>query len=232
MKKGFFVTGTDTGVGKTWATLYLMRRLQQQGFSTLGMKPVASGAEWRDGRLVNEDALALQAAASWPVPYEQVNPYVYEPPTSPHIAAALAGQPIDLERIVDVYRGLAITADRVLVEGVGGWLAPLGERERVADLALALGLPVILVVGVRLGCLNHALLTYAAIRASGLAFAGWVANHVDRDLPYAAENIALLTAEFAQAPLAILPYCDSPDLLHSIDFSASGAEETLRLLGS
>lgn len=231
-ENSFFITGTDTGVGKTWAALCLMRLLQARGLRMLGMKPVATGAIQREGRWVNEDALALRGAASFAVPYDQVNPYVYAPPTSPHIAAALAGEAIDLARIVKLFKVLEASADGVLVEGVGGWLAPLGARERVADLALALDLPVILVVGMRLGCLNHALLSHAAIRASGATWAGWIANHPVHDFPYAAETLALLTAELEGPPLAGLPHGIVPDRLQAAVFPTAGLDGTLRLLGS
>lgn len=201
---GFFITGTDTGIGKTWATLSLMRALRARGLCVLGMKPVATGAVWRAGRWVNEDALALQAAASMALPYEQVNPYAYGPPVSPHIAAAEAGRPIEIEHIVKVFKGLP-AADHVLVEGVGGWAVPLDGRKRVADLALALDLPVVLVVGLRLGCLNHALLTQAAIVSAGAEFAGWVANRIEPDFASTGQNIETLTREFASPPLAVLP---------------------------
>lgn len=206
--KGFFITGTDTGVGKTWATLCLMRGLQARGLNVAGMKPVATGAVLDEGRWVNEDALALQRAASIALPYERVNPYVFEPPVSPHIAAEQAGQPIDPQRIVDICAELQEFADCVLVEGVGGWKVPLNRCEYVADLAVALGLPVILVVGLRLGCLNHALLTHAAIQSSGANFAGWIANHLVRDLPYAHANIRTLAEALGRPPLLELTYCE------------------------
>jgi dethiobiotin synthetase len=203
---GFFITGTDTGVGKTWATLCLMSVLQRRGLQVAAMKPVATGAVFNEDRWVNEDALALQRAASMALPYASVNPYLFEPPVSPHIAAELTGRPIDLAPIVRAFRELHERADWVLVEGVGGWKTPLSPREKVADLAEALGLPVILVVGLRLGCLNHALLTHEAIEASGVHFVGWIANHVARDFPHAAENIQTLDTALGFPPLAVLPY--------------------------
>ncbi len=231
-KTGFFITGTDTGVGKTWATLCLMREFRARGLRVLGMKPVATGGVFQGGRLVNEDALALRAAASVLLPYARVNPYVYEPPVSPHIAAAWAGIPIDLDRIVKVFNGLSESADCVLVEGVGGWAVPLNGRSRVADLALALGLPAILVVGLRLGCLNHALLAHAAILSSGVEFAGWIANRVEKDFPAAQENIETLAHELSAPPLAILPHGETaPPLLHGV-FPVLEPDEILRARGS
>lgn len=206
-KKGFFMTGTDTGVGKTRATLVLMDALREQGVSVVGMKPVAAGAARRGGQWVNEDALALQSAASIQLPYEMVNPYVFGPPVSPHIAAAAVGQIIDLQKIVATFRDLRDCADCVLVEGIGGWKVPLNEREQVADLAVALELPVILVVGLRLGCLNHALLTGTAIADSGAAFAGWIANRIVGDLPYLPEVVGTLESALGGPPLFSIPYC-------------------------
>ncbi len=214
-KTGFFITGTDTGIGKTWATLCLMRELQAQGRTVAAMKPVATGGFFQGGRLVNEDALALRAAASVDLPYEWVNPFVYEPPVSPHIAAAEAGMPVDRGVIRAAYAHLAAVADCVLVEGVGGWEVPLGHSLRVADLAAALGLPVILVVGLRLGCLNHALLTREAITVSGAEFAGWIANQVEAGFPRVPENIATLAEAWGVPPLATLPHGGAiPPLFH------------------
>jgi dethiobiotin synthetase len=229
-KKGFFITGTDTGVGKTWATLYLMRLLQSSGLKVIGMKPVATGAILSGGRRVNEDALALQQAASVPLPYERVNPYVFGPPASPHIAAELTGETIELPRLVEACTELQEVADCVLVEGVGGWKVPLNRRETLADLAVALGLPVILVVGLRLGCLNHALLTHAAIQTSGARFAGWIANHPLRDFPYAAENIRTLAAALGCPPLLHLTYCEDSRQPGQGLGSGRAADEILRLL--
>ena len=231
-KTGFFITGTDTGVGKTWATLCVLREFQARGMSVAGMKPVATGGVFREGRLVNEDALALRGASSMPLPYEEVNPYLYAPPVSPHIAAARAGVPIELGRIVKVFKGLSEKADCVLVEGVGGWKAPLSGCERVEDLALALGLPVILVVGLRLGCLNHALLTRAAMASSGVGLAGWIANRVAGGFPCVQEHIETLTNEWSVPPLAILPYGEIDPPLFRDAFPDLRQDEILRARGS
>lgn len=227
---GLFITGTDTGVGKTWATLCLMRALQSRGLRVVGMKPVATGAVWWEGRLVNEDALALQEAGSVSLPYELVNPYVFEPPVSPHIAAGLAGRNIDLARIVDISHELRQLADCVLIEGVGGWRAPLNEREQVAELAMAVGLPVILVVGLRLGCLNHALLTHESIKASGAGLAGWIANHMISDFPYVEENIRTIDVALGLSPLARIPYFEAPCQPTGRGLSPSETDEILRVL--
>jgi dethiobiotin synthetase len=193
--KGIFITGTDTGVGKTWASVALMRALREAGLTVLGMKPVASGAIWRDGRLVNEDALALQAAGSVVIPYEQVNPYVYPPAVSPHLAYERAEEAPDLECIVRNYGALAEQADCVIVEGVGGWLAPINDRQSVADMAIALDIPVVVVVGLRLGCLNHARMTHACISAGSARFGGWIANHLDAEMQYVRQNLATLARD-------------------------------------
>ncbi|MFQ5642885.1 MAG: dethiobiotin synthase [Thiogranum sp.] len=177
--RGFFVTGTDTGVGKTCVSLGLMRALQAQGYLVTGMKPVASGCRTVAGRLENDDALALQRCSSLPVAYEQLNPYAFESAVAPHLAARSQAVSIQVPVIGKVFRALSENADLVVVEGVGGWLVPINAEQTMQDVAVDLGLPVVLVVAVRLGCLNHALLTAAAIHRSGLRLAGWVANRVD-----------------------------------------------------
>lgn len=227
---GLFITGTDTGVGKTWATLCLMRALQSRGLRVVGMKPVATGAVWREGRLVNEDALALQEAGSVSLPYELVNPYVFEPPVSPHIAAGLAGERIELARVVEIFHELRRLADGVLVEGVGGWKVPLNEREHLADLAMAVGLPVIMVVGLRLGCLNHALLTHESINSSDIRFAGWIANQVASDFPYADENVRTIDLALGLPHLARLPYFEALSQPPECGLAPHEADEILRVL--
>ena len=204
--RGFFVTGTDTGVGKTRVACALLHALAAQGSSTIGMKPVAAGAQIVAGRLVNEDASALKAASSAAAPDALVNPYCFAPPLAPHIAAAEAGVEIDLARIKSACVGLAALAQWVVVEGAGGFCVPLGPRFGMDDLARELGLPVILVVGMRLGCLSHALLTARAVRAAGLPLAAWVANHVDPDMAAADENVAALTQRLGAPLLARLAF--------------------------
>ncbi len=175
MPRGFFVTGTVTGVGKTWVSLALLRRFQMRGLRVMGMKPVATGCERRDGRLVNADARLLQEHSSAQVRYEDVNPYAFEPPIAPKLAASEAGRRIDLGHIAAAHGRLLHHGTVTIVEGVGGWLVPLDDDHTVADLALRLGLPVVVVVAVRLGCLNHALLSVESIRMYGATLAGWVA---------------------------------------------------------
>jgi len=191
-RRGYFITGTDTGVGKTAVTLGLMAQLQSQGKIVAAMKPVASGCERTPAGLVNGDALRLQRQSTVKLPYELVNPYAFEPPIAPHIAAARAGVTIAIDTIRTAYDEIAGMADCVLVEGVGGWQVPLNDAETLVDLARALDLDVILVVGVRLGCLNHALLTAESIIASGCVPAGWVANRLPPAAAYAEENINTL----------------------------------------
>lgn len=202
--RGFFVTGTDTGIGKTVCSAALARALARRGLRVAVMKPVASGALRTAQGLRSADALALIAEATVAAPYETVNPYCFEPPISPHLAAAEAGARIDLQRIGESYAALAAASDCVIVEGAGGWLAPIAAGLGMADIALALALPVILVVGMRLGCLNHALLSHEAICARAAKFAGWVANGVDPAMDRAAENHATLCARLGE-PLAVIP---------------------------
>ncbi|EEG10100.1 dethiobiotin synthase [Pseudogulbenkiania ferrooxidans] len=204
--QGYFVTGTDTDIGKTHAAVKLIERWRAEGQRVLAMKPVASGCEvLPDGRWSNSDVERL-VAATGQTDLELMNPYRFLPPISPHIAARQAGVDISLEVIGAHYRRLAESADVVLVEGAGGWLAPLTECLFMKDLAQVLRLPVILVVGMRLGCINHALLTVRAIEAAGLPLAGWVANRVVPEQAAYAENLATLQAHIAAPLLLEIPY--------------------------
>lgn len=208
--RGIFITGTDTEVGKTVVACALVRGLRAQGFKVAVMKPVASGAPLTPRGLRNADALALAEASGYEGPYEDLNPYCFEPPISPHIAAKEAGIEIDTSRIRHIYERLAAGADWVVVEGAGGWFAPLNERQTMADLAWTLTIPALLVVGVRLGCLNHAHLTHLGIETHGVTFAGWVANAIDPDMPHAAENLATLERLLGGPPLASVPHLSRP----------------------
>lgn len=198
--RGFFVTGTDTEIGKTLIAACLLRALTRTGIRTAGMKPVAAGAAWRDGAWHNDDCDALAAEASLALPQHLTTPYLFRQPTAPHLAAALEGRSIDLPTILDCYRQVADLADAVVVEGVGGFRVPLNETVDAADLVQQLGLPVVLVVGVRLGCINHALLTAEAMAARGLHLAGWVANTIDPEMPNGAATIDAMAARI-DAPL-------------------------------
>lgn len=210
MGKGYFITGTDTDCGKTLAALALMHCLQSRGEQVLGMKPVAAGATRTSSGLCNGDALKLQAQGSSRQPYETVNPYLFVPPVAPHLAAEQSGTTIDFSHIVDCYRQLAGNADRVVVEGAGGWRVPLGPEGGIAELAGRLGLPVILVVGLRLGCINHALLSAESILASGARLAGWIGNRVDPAMDQPEANIETLRQQLAFPCLGIIPHMDSP----------------------
>ena len=213
--RGYFVTGTDTGVGKTVFSAALTRALARRGLRVTVMKPVASGALHTPQGLRSEDALRLLAEANVSAPYERVNPYCFDPPISPHIAARESGTRIELQKIKTCYALLGAQADYVIVEGAGGWLAPLSADECMADLARALALPVILVVGMRLGCLNHALLSHESILARGANFAGWVANGIDPVMDRAAENHATLCARLGEPLAGIAPLgvgTELPDL--------------------
>jgi dethiobiotin synthetase len=212
---GFFVTGTDTAVGKTVATTALVRGFVAQGLRVAVMKPVASGSWKTEAGLRNDDALALMAASNVMAPYDRVNPYCFEPAISPHIAAEEAQVQVDLARVQRDFKGLRDDADCILVEGAGGWLAPIGPGMSIRELALALQLPVIVVVGLRLGCINHALLTKLAIEAHGARFAGWIANTIDPMMERLEQNLETLTQLLGEPPLTVVPYLrvDSPPLV-------------------
>lgn len=207
---GWFVTGTDTGVGKTCVAAGLLTALGQYGYSTVGMKPVASGGHHTAAGVRNQDAEILIAASTVQADYESVNPYVFEPAVAPHIAAQQVGAEIQLTRIHDAYRRLTARADVVVVEGAGGWRVPLNREHDMANLGALLGLPVILVVGLRLGCINHALLTAEAVKADGLAVAGWVANEIEPDMPARNDNIAAIRDRIGAPLLASIPRLAAP----------------------
>lgn len=212
MKKGYFITGTDTDVGKTRFSLGLIQALRNQGKSVAVMKPVASGGNYDTGELRNDDAQQLLEACGLDIPYELVNPYVFEAPVAPHIAADENSVEISIPYIIDAYQQLAAKADVVIVEGVGGWLVPLSvgakksPHQTVADLAVQLKLPVVLIVGMRLGCLNHALLTTQAIEQSKVKFQGWVANTLEDEMPRYNENISSLRALISEPLIAEIPF--------------------------
>lgn len=209
MANGFFITGTDTDTGKTWATLTLMRYFQKQGKSVVGMKPVASGCRLIDGHWRNDDALALQAMSSVRVDYELMNPYAYEKPVSPHLAGR--DNPVDPDKIRNCFQRLSAMADIVLVEGAGGWYAPINDRESISDLASALALPIIVVVAIRLGCINHARLTGEAIVRSSLPCAGWIAVCLAPVMPFIEANIDTIKSTLTAPLLGVLPYMETAD---------------------
>ncbi len=205
MSQGYFVAGTDTGIGKTVVSVALIHALRQRGLRVVGMKPVAAGGETVGGVWRNEDVAALAAASNVQAESRLVNPYGFATPVAPHIAAMQAGVVIDIPTIVSAYDALSRTADVVVVESVGGFCVPLGPHVDTADMAVALGLPVVMVVGMRLGCLSHALLTAGAIERRGLVWAGWVANVLDPAMPALNENIAALQERLGAACMGIMP---------------------------
>ncbi len=207
-KPGWFITGTDTEVGKTFVTCALLHVLRNQGVSAVGMKPVAAGTD-AEGK--NDDVEALIAASGVQAARELINPYLFQPAIAPHIAAEEEGRAIDIGSIVTAFNTLREMADTVLVEGVGGFCVPLGPDCDTADLAEKLKLPVILIVGMRLGCINHALLTQQAIAARGLKLAGWIANRIDPEMSRFEENLAALTERISTPLLGIIPANSTPE---------------------
>lgn len=215
MKMAYFVTGTDTDIGKTWATAALLHRFRREGYSVAGMKPVAAGCERRGGKLQNQDALLLMQNASVGAEYDLVNPYAFEQPVSPHLACGGATWNRQLSRQPSA---LAAAGAGGIGRGSGGWYSPLSLTLDNAGLARILGLPVLVVVGIRLGCLNHARLTLQAVAESGLPCAGWVAVQIVEHMPYFAENVAYLQAELPAQFLGMLPYSEAGDF----EFLSSG----------
>ncbi|MFT7228776.1 MAG: dethiobiotin synthetase [Methylophilaceae bacterium] len=201
MQKALFITGTDTDVGKTHVACQIIKQYVAQGLKVVGMKPVAAGCELVDGAWLNEDVQKLTAASNVDAPAELVNSYCFKEYIAPHLAAEKAGVVIELGMILAAYQQLATMADVVVVEGAGGFLVPLNNRVGLADLAQVLAIPVVLVVGIRLGCISHSLLTVESIKARGLALHGWVANHVDPEMDLRAENVRTITEQLDLAPL-------------------------------
>ena len=202
----FFITGTDTDVGKTVVAAGLIETANQAALSTAAIKPVAAGCESTESGLQNTDALQLQAAASHPLTYQQVNPVALEAAIAPHIAATEEGKQLSASRLSGFCRGLTLLpVDMLFIEGAGGWRVPLNNRETLADIPKQLNSEVILVVGLRLGCINHALLTAEAIRGDGLSLAGWVGNVLHADMPRLDENIDTLKRLIPEPCLGIVP---------------------------
>jgi len=208
--RSYFLTGTDTGVGKTLVAAALIRRLRESGVAVAGMKPVAAGVVAGPEGPANEDALLLQAEASVRHAYATVNPWLFVPAIAPHLAAAEAGMVIGTDRIVAAHAALCASAEVVIAEGAGGFLVPLDGSRSMAELPALLGMDVILVVGLRLGCLNHAFLTAEAVAARGLTLAGWVGNSLAPDFPRREANVATLTARIAAPCLGIVPWMAQP----------------------
>jgi dethiobiotin synthetase len=226
MAQGLFITGTSTGVGKTAVTAAILRWLASRGVRAIGLKPIASGSQHAgpDAPLRNADALELQAAAPVTLPYDQVNPYCFEPAIAPHIAAAEAGRPITVDALVQWYDRVAAGAELALVEGAGGWRVPLHPQGFLSDLPEALELGVILVVGTTLGCLNHARLPAEAIHAGGrCTLVGWIANEVDPAFQRRAENLDTLERLLGSPPLAVAPWTAERSFLGNARLDLDGA---------
>lgn len=208
---GVFITGTDTGCGKTTVAVALIEALRRRGLSVAGFKPVAAGAEQRDGLLKNDDAVALQRASTPGLTYPEVNPFCFAEPVSPHIAAAADERAISLDEILDGLLTLRARHDLVIVEGAGGWRVPLGPCLDIEALAVRLNLPVLLVVGLRLGCLNHAQLSEQAIQASGAPLLGWIASGVDPQMARRRENLDTLHERLGSPCFGALPFAGRVD---------------------
>lgn len=203
----YFITGTDTGIGKTTITIALLKKYNQAGQQSVGLKPLASGCQLTAEGLRNDDALRLQSASSIALPYETINPIAYQQPIAPYLAASMAGENLSVDSLIQACQpGLQTNADITFIEGVGGWFQPLNEKQNMAEFSAALSLPVIMVVGMRLGCINHSLLTQQSIKHYQLNLAGWVANVIDPEMDCIEENIALLTRAIDAPLLAVVPY--------------------------
>lgn len=212
MGKTYFVTGTDTDAGKTIVTCGLLEAARLKGLTTLALKPVSAGCHQSEEGLRNDDALALMEAMTLSLPYEQVNPLAFESPVAPHIAAAEAGVRMTLDRLTGYCRGALMNKnDIALIEGAGGWRVPLNSREMITGLARELNTPVILVVGMKLGCINHGLLTVEAILRDGVKLAGWVANQMDPDMNRYDENLQTLKSMIPALCLGSVPFMETVD---------------------
>ena len=221
MQHGVFITGTDTGIGKTLYSRLLLQSLNAAGLRTAAMKPIASGAQLVAGEWRNEDAVLLQQAANTICDYQCSNPYCFAPAIAPHLAAKQAGVEIDIAVIQNAYSQLFSQADVTLVEGVGGWLVPINQQYSVADLVEAMQLPVILVVGMRLGCINHALLTAENIIQRGVRLVGWVANIIEPDMLQLQENIEALRQRIQAPLLDVIDFINQPEQIaaqHGLNF--------------
>ncbi len=212
-----FVTGTDTGVGKTLVSAALVHAAARAGLKAVGMKPVAAGSTVIDGRLANEDVDTLAAEASVAVPVSLTSPYILREACAPHVAAELERVRIDEAVLLDAFRQTSAMAEAVVVEGVGGFRVPLSDTFDTADLAAHLRLDVILVVGLRLGCLNHALLTAEALATRGLKLVGWVANQIDPAMPHQAANLAALQSRLSAPLVGVIPWMETPSAAVAAD---------------
>ena len=225
MTRGVFITGTDTGIGKTTVSCALLLALRARGLRAVGMKPVASGCERTPEGWRNDDALRLLAASDPQPDYALVNPYALPEPTAPEIAAHAVHVTVECERLCIAFDALADESDRVIVEGVGGWASPLSALLDQSELALALELPVLMVVGLRLGCVNHARLTARAIRADGLRLLGWIGSAVDADFRHAEDTLAILDRVIGAPRLGLLSHRDAAAdaTVHSAELTSAAA---------
>ncbi len=213
MAQSYFVIGTDTNVGKTYIATALVQYFVSKGFKTIGMKPIASGCEFNEqGDLINDDVLALSSASNVKALPELVNPYRFLPAIAPHLAAEQAGITMQVDVIVQAFRQLTTLSDVVIVEGAGGFFVPINKTETLADVTLQLDIPIILVVGMRLGCINHALLTVEALETRGLKLAGWIANQIDPDMPMFEENLTSLQQRISAPCLSVVRWQGRLDL--------------------
>ena len=219
MQRKFFVTGTDTGVGKTLISTALLAAANKRGLTTAAMKPIAAGCRQTANGLHNDDALALQEVISQPLSYQQINPIALKPAIAPHLALQQAGQTVSVDRLAAYCSAvLTMAVDCVVIEGAGGWRVPLNAKETLADLPKVMGLPVILVVAVRLGCINHALLTAEAIQRDGVNLSGWVANQITPDMSAYKENVASLKQRLPAPCLGEIPFMIQPIPLVAASF--------------
>ena len=198
MKQAFFITGTDTGVGKTYVACKMIEQYVAQGYKVVGMKPVAAGCDLVNGEWVNDDVLKLEAASNVKAPRHLVNPYSFKEAIAPHIAAEIAGVQISIDTIKQAFDALTQMADIVIVEGAGGFLVPLNDNETMADLVEKLDIAIILVVGIKLGCINHSILTLEAIKKRNLMLKSWVANDIDPNMQFYNKNVEFLTRVFGR----------------------------------
>ncbi len=228
MAKSYFITGTDTDAGKTLVVAALLEAANRQGARTGALKPVAAGVVQSDQGLCNDDALLLQQYSSQKLPYQQVNPVLFQEPIAPHIAAEREGKRITAERLVGFCRGAMMQPmELMLIEGAGGWRVPLNSNEYLSEIPRRLGTPVILVVGMRLGCLNHSLLTAEAIATDGLQLAGWVANQVDPDMGCYQENLLALKDRIRAPLLGEIPFMEAVSVEQAADHLLTGVKHLL-----
>ncbi|MBV9576814.1 MAG: dethiobiotin synthase [Gammaproteobacteria bacterium] len=207
-----FIAGTDTNIGKTYISVGLLKAFHQRGLSTIGMKPLASGCQQIQNKLYNDDALLLQKTASISLDYEKINPFLFAEFAAPHLAAKKVGRLLNVEQLItQSHFALNHSADIHLIEGIGGWYVPLNQQETMADFVKHQQFAVILVIGIRLGCLNHGILTYKAMQQDKINLIGWIANCIEDDMPFCEENISTLEHWIAAPLLGTVKYNENPE---------------------